>query len=215
MKKFRFLPLLLTIHLLALLLSGCVSGPYWKQNFVVPSITRTNQAYNEVIVSGFLSAEKMTTVTGSLEIETIMESAAVFDMSNEIALALRNRGIRAEARDKFTRADLKPGQLLLRGAAIASKTYTDRLGTWLIPYFLTLGLFGLWAPSPLTYDEGYVIQYRVDVIDHNGRYVLSTGSKEARLYVKMRHVLTEKPDTKMFNIMRESIAKELAAKMQL
>ena len=93
MKRFHLSHL--PIILITLLLSGCVSGPYWKKNFVAQSIPRNNQVYNEVIVSDFLSAERMSTSIGSpsypgrtgFSVSFDLSDEVVFDMSDQIALA--------------------------------------------------------------------------------------------------------------------------------
>ena len=44
---------------------------------------------------------------------------------------------------------------------------------------LTLGLFGLWGPSPLGMDSGTVFTYRVEVIDSESRVLVSTAGHPA------------------------------------
>jgi hypothetical protein len=108
-----------------------------------------------------------------------------------------------------------PGQLLLRGAVLATD---GRLEKYWMPFatvgLLTLGVIGLWGPSPFSFNQGYEIQYRVDVIDHEGRYVISTGKKETVVYVTMNNVFLSIPKSEMFDAMRENIARELANKIQ-
>jgi len=200
--------------LLALLVAGCYSGPYHDPEYDIPSL-KSDSKFTEIIVSGFVTAEKATTVTGSLQIQTIMESASVYDMSAEVAASLVASGVKAEARDKFDSKSLQPHQLLLRGAVVASAPMSDGFGAWAVPYFLTLGLFGLWAPSPFTYDTGYDVKYRVDLIDSTGRYLLSTGSKDSKIFIKSRHVAVSRPDKELFELMRKNMAAEIAKKIRL
>jgi hypothetical protein len=80
-KTIRFSHLLVMI-VITVILCGCSrSALKWKQDIEVPRIESRGQSYNEVIVSGFYSSERVTSVTSSLEIRTIMESVNVYDMS--------------------------------------------------------------------------------------------------------------------------------------
>lgn len=113
------------VHILVLpftifILFGCVSAPYLLNDYKISSIRLDDEVYDEIIVSGFLTAERIVSVTGSFDIETVMEYASVSDMSYQVASALKERGVKAEARDNFDRNQLMSNQLLLRGAVVAT-----------------------------------------------------------------------------------------------
>lgn len=183
MSCFLALPLLFT--------AGCVRGPFWAGPEPLPGVPSERAV--AVIVSPFILAERESSLSISGNIQELMESARVQDISMQIASALSDKGIRAEARNGFEPADLPEGSVLLRGAISPSAQVVGggRLFAHAGLMMFSLGVFGVILPSPIAHRVPATIYvYRVEVIDRDGRILVQTGSQEMLGYYESNYTLS-------------------------
>ena len=177
---------ILSVASLLVLLLGCGIGPNWNPTMDVPT-ERLNFRGKRVVVSNFLQAQSAVSVTSSVQIQQILETAQVQDISLLIANELKREGIPAEAMVEFKATQLKPDQVWLRGAIVS--TSLRKSGTaHKITFLLTGMVFGGILPSPFYGYSGADITYRAEFIDHTGKILLQTGDRKAQGYYKNRYI---------------------------
>ncbi len=175
----RFLLPLASLLMGAAGLAGCGIGPKWHQEVSLPPLAGPFAA-RKAMVSDFITSVRTISVTHGAYIKETLESVSVHDISGLIAQGLAANGVPAEARAGFAPRDLRPDEVLVRGAVTAKDRYNN---WWLnLPAGLitccTLLLVGGVLPSPVPWESGAYLNYRVEVIDGEGRVLLQTGDTE-------------------------------------
>jgi len=176
----RALVSLVLIALLCQLFSGCAKGPSWQPEVYVPAKANKSLKGKTVIVSNFLQAESQVSVTHSIDIQTILESASVQDISLIMAEKLSTTGVPADARVDVKPDQLSSDEILLRGAMVFSPLGGGVNTRHLALGIVSLTVFGLLLPSPFLYYTGADITYRVELIDSQGNILLQTGDRYTR-----------------------------------
>lgn len=185
----RLSNIMTSVTLLAM--CGCVRGPFWSGPEPLPPVP--SDGARTVIISPFILAERESSINTFGNIQELLESARVQDISLQMATALKAKGINAEARNGVEPRDLGHGSVLLRGAILPSGNVVGggRLAAHATLMMFTLGIFGVVLPNPVAHQvpaTNYV--YRVEVIDRDGRILVQTGSREMVGYYESNYTLS-------------------------
>ena len=170
----------LSYIMIIILLSGCVTGPFFKDSYNQPPVDLKGK---KIIVSKFLKAERKVSTTQSYDIKTILESAYVQDISFDIAQHLKEQGCNAEAVYNFDAKNLKDNEVFLNGAIILGGKED-----W--PAFVSILIVVPWIlPVPWAYTPGHECKYRYEIIDKNGQILVHTSDEYLTGYMKCHHLL--------------------------
>jgi hypothetical protein len=176
----------LVLFLSILTIAGCMLGPDIVPSIDVPPNPGLLKG-KKIIVSGFVKSYRDVSITRSIEISRMLESARVQDISLIVANHLTSKGIVAEARSGFSPEQLEGEQLLLRGAAISAP-----LNKTNIPGFLlsccSLFMVGMILPNPFPMYSGSDFYYRLEVVGPKGRILLQTGDMHAEISYRSHHM---------------------------
>ncbi len=156
-------------------LAGCGIGPTLKQSVTLPSVN-ASLAGKEIVVSGFRASSHSVSVTSSGNIRETLESVRVGDISAEVAQSLVSQGVPAEARIDFKPSYLRQDQLMLRGAVVTGKGHETGLSYLnLIIWPFSLMVIGGVVPTPIAFEKIHDVEYRMELIDSEGRVVLNVN----------------------------------------
>ena len=208
---------ILSLLVVCLILFSCGIGPIYS-----PKISAEDSGLSlgdkSVVVSKFYMATTELTYTGSIDIQRILESAKLNDVSFNVANYLNSNNIRATAMKDADVSSLKDGELLLTGTIISRSIPMEE--NFPFPGMMIVILIGNILPSPAAYVSGVDLMFRYELIDSSGRILFSSADKDSRIYYKDYYIwgrifnykkyeqwITEKLESEIYDLIIEDLFK--------
>jgi hypothetical protein len=183
MKAARF-----ALCVVVLVAGGCHVGPTWDERVELPALIG-DASGKTVVVSGYRESTTDVSVTQSATLETTRESVRVHDNSVELVARLREFGIPAEARAGVGLTSLGPNEILVRGGVVAMPEGHDPMVVFpTMTFALSFMVLGGILPSPVPFNNGVDVSYFVEILDHEGRWLLQTGDATASAHFSNYYV---------------------------